>query len=126
MSSIKIVEVNAKNFLSYKELKYIVPNKGIVMIEGVNTDSREYSDSNGAGKSTLFDAIYWALFEKWTRRSQYRAGRVVNDAVGKDCSVAVGLDLMALRMVLLGIARIPTTETICSYMLRVMRAKSTT
>lgn len=93
MSSIKIVEVNAKNFLSYKELKYIVPNKGIVMIEGVNTDSREYSDSNGAGKSTLFDAIYWALFEKWTRRSQYRAGRVVNDAVGKDCSVAVGLDV---------------------------------
>lgn len=91
MSSIKIVGVDAKNFLSYKELRYELPNKGIIMIEGVNTDSKEYSDSNGAGKSTLFDAIYWALFEKWTRRSQYRSGRVVNDSVGRDCSVAVSL-----------------------------------
>jgi len=79
----------AKNFMSFKELDFNIPEVGLHFVSGEVT-GRGMSNSNGAGKSALFEALCFCLYGKTIRG----AGKddVVNRDVGKDCCVAVELE----------------------------------
>jgi len=53
-NSMKITQVFATNFASYKEINFDFSNQGLCLIEG----------PTGSGKSTLCDLIPWALFSR--------------------------------------------------------------
>lgn len=55
----RLISVQAHNFRSYATLDYVVPERGVVLVDGVNEDS---PGSNGSGKSTLLDAIAFGLY----------------------------------------------------------------
>ncbi len=83
----KIDVLIIKNFLGIGHAEINMSKvKGLVLIEGINTDSPT-SASNGAGKSSIYEALYWCLFGK-TKRG-LTADDVVNQFAKKDCSVEV-------------------------------------
>lgn len=82
----KFGDVRIQNFLSIKEAFLNLSNRGLVLIEGVNTDDPS-ARSNGAGKSSIVDALSWCLYGKTARG--VTGGDVVNRQAGKDCRVEV-------------------------------------
>ena len=61
----KIVSVQAKNFRSYPELSWALPESGLFLIDGRNLDTGR---SNMVGKTTLIDSIIYAIYgylPKW-------------------------------------------------------------
>lgn len=60
--SINFQSIRAENFLSYKKLYLNLREKGLVLIQGRNTDRGD--KSNGAGKTSLVQPIPVALFGK--------------------------------------------------------------
>lgn len=77
-----------ENFMSYQGVHQFNLGQGLVVIEGVNTDTLKVS-SNGAGKSSLLYAICWALYGK------VPPGGVKNSIINHGSDVArVQLDLM--------------------------------
>lgn len=81
-----LVNVSARNFMSYGHIDLTLPRYGIVQIDG-QVDENEF-DGNGAGKTALVDLVRWTLFGEFDRG---RADDVVNRNVGKDCMGAVTL-----------------------------------
>lgn len=79
--------IQAQNFMSFKELSAELENQGIVAIEGQNKTNSCFT-SNGAGKSTLLEAFVWGVWGE-TIRPLKSVEDVVNDRVGKDCSVHI-------------------------------------
>jgi DNA repair exonuclease SbcCD ATPase subunit len=79
--------IYAQNFMSFKELIFPLDNQGIVAIEGVNKTNPCFI-SNGAGKSTPMEAFSWGVFGE-TIRELDSVDDVVNEIVGKDCSVYI-------------------------------------
>ncbi len=79
--------IKARNFMSFKELDLNLDNQGIVAIEGINKTNPCFI-SNGAGKSTPMEAFAWGVFGE-TIRTLDSVEEVVNDKVGKDCSVYI-------------------------------------
>lgn len=75
------------NFLSIGHSEITLGDQGFVLVKGRN-QSTDKSKSNGSGKSTIFDAILWAI----TGSTLRGASEVVNDRVGKDCSVTLVFD----------------------------------
>ncbi len=85
----RLLWLNAVDFMSLGHLSLKLENRGLVAIEGRNTDSPAY-DSNGAGKSAIFEAIVWAIYGQTMRDVG------VNDVVrtgGSQCSVQLGFEL---------------------------------
>lgn len=84
---IKLLEIN--NFRVIGEAAIRLDNRGLVLIQGVNLDDKSAS-SNGAGKSTIEDAISWVITGETSRDDG--ADDVVNEKVGKDCSVSMTIE----------------------------------
>ena len=84
-----ILSVSIRNFLIVGQADIDLSNRGLCRIAGENSDDTT-SSSNGAGKSSIIEGLYWALFGE-TLRNIKSADGVVNNRVGKDCSVAVCL-----------------------------------
>lgn len=82
----KILSVEAINFMSFKRLSYSFPDSGLIFVGGEVQDSA-MSSSNGAGKSALFEALCWGLYGKTLRGAA--VGDVVNWAEGRNCFVQV-------------------------------------
>jgi DNA repair exonuclease SbcCD ATPase subunit len=82
----KIGELSASNFLSFRTLNFTVPDSGLHFIGG-EVKGQAMSNSNGAGKSSIPEALCFGLYGKTIRN----AGKddIINRAVGKDCVVAV-------------------------------------
>jgi len=90
----KFLNIQARNFLSFKELDYVLPAVGLYFIGGHVIDGT-MSISNGAGKSALFEALAWGLFGKTIRHTEKAEDRdkVVNRYTGKkNCSVEIILE----------------------------------
>lgn len=85
---IRSVEIN--NFLILREAKVDLHNRGLTRICGENLDDPT-SSSNGSGKSTIIEAVYWALFGDTLRHIRSADG-VINNNVGKNCSVVLNID----------------------------------
>lgn len=83
----KIIAVKAVNFLSFRELEFIIPDAGLIFVGGEVVNGA-MSSSNGAGKSALFEALAWGLFGK-TIRSVKSKDDVMNLDAGMDCVVEV-------------------------------------
>lgn len=79
----KIKKVIIWNFHKIKNLEVLFDNDGITLIIG----------ENGAGKSTIFAAILWCLYGYTDRGSKLVGDSVINPDVGKDCKVAVFMEL---------------------------------
>lgn len=74
---IKLDRLYLQNFFSHKESRInISDKKGLVLIEGKNSDGRY--DSNGSGKSTILEGIVYALSGTTLR------GVGVNDVVNRN------------------------------------------
>lgn len=74
----KLEKVILQNFVSWSgEHSFELNNQGLVFLTG----------PNGAGKSSIFDAIAWALFGRTSK--PLLAEEVVNNLVGKNCSVTL-------------------------------------
>jgi DNA repair exonuclease SbcCD ATPase subunit len=78
----KFTEVVAQNFMSYKELRFNLSNRGLMLILGQNSDS-DAASSNGSGKTSLIDAFTFALWGQTLRG--IASDDIVNRATGKDC-----------------------------------------
>jgi len=76
----------AENFLSFKELTYAFPDRGLHFIGGEKIGS-SIAVSNGAGKSAFTEALCWGLYGKTIRN--FDADDIVNWDAGKDCAVHI-------------------------------------
>ena len=68
---IKLLNIKAKNFMSFEDLDVDLRKGGLYVITGQNDKG---GDSNGAGKSTIFSAICYAMF-----------GRTPKGVSGENC-----------------------------------------
>lgn len=59
--NIKFNNIHIYNFLSYKEAKIDLSNKGYCIIKGKNNNPKDNCLSNGVGKSTIINALCFAL-----------------------------------------------------------------
>lgn len=59
---LKFKKVIAKNFMCFEDIEVDLEKTGLVLLEGINNDSRNL-DSNGAGKSVaIVDTIFYSLY----------------------------------------------------------------
>jgi DNA repair exonuclease SbcCD ATPase subunit len=64
---LEILEVEAKNFLSYEKLGPVnLDKQGVILLEGQMEDDED-SESNGAGKSAVIEAVTYALYGETIR-----------------------------------------------------------
>lgn len=85
----KFLNVRAENFMSFEELDFTFPMRGLYFVGGEIVGGG-MSNSNGAGKSVLFEALCFGLFGKTIRN----AGKddVINWNKKKDCLAEVILE----------------------------------
>lgn len=79
----KLRRVRIENFHRVRGLTIDFDTDGATLIVG----------KNGVGKSTIFAAILWCLFDRSDRGGKVVGDSVVNPDVGKDCRVAVFLQV---------------------------------
>lgn len=85
----KLGVLEVQNFMSIVSATMNFDSKGLVLIQGENSDSEAF-ESNGSGKSTLFsEAPTWTLYGE-TIRGQ-KGDKVVNRTAGKNtrCSLQI-------------------------------------
>lgn len=82
----KILSAKIRNFSAIGEIDVELDDKGLVLIQGANSDDTS-QDSNGSGKSSIPDAICWAFFGE-TAKGQ-SGDKLVNRTAKKDTSVEV-------------------------------------
>lgn len=82
----KFKTLEIQNFLTIKEAKINLADRGLHLIQGVNADDSSAS-SNGAGKSSMVDAICWCLFGLTAR--EVKGDAVVNLGAKKECKVTL-------------------------------------
>ena len=59
---VEFIEVEARNFRSFKSFNLNLVEQGITLVQGKLLGDLESVESNGAGKSSLFSAISWAIY----------------------------------------------------------------
>ena len=84
----ELTGLTIENFLSIGKAFVQLSNRGLVLVQGVNTDDPS-ADSNGSGKSSLVDAIEWVIYGETARGVS--ADKVVNRVAGKDCFVQINI-----------------------------------
>jgi len=82
----RFLQLEAKNFMSFKEFTLSFPPNGLVFVGGEIEDGK-ISSSNGAGKSAVFEALCWGLYGQTLRN--VGKSDVMNWSVGKDCMVEI-------------------------------------
>ena len=90
MSEILFKNLAIENFLSIGEGAITLDSRGLLLIQGVNSDDPS-ANSNGAGKSSVVDSLCWALYGT-TARGKSGDG-VINRFEGKNCRVEVTFTL---------------------------------
>lgn len=85
----QITDVYIQNFLTVKEARLNLAERGLVLIQGVNEDDSS-ADSNGAGKSSIVDAICWCLYGVTAR--DVTGDAVINRNAKKSCLVTVEIE----------------------------------
>lgn len=61
----KLIKVQISNILSIEEAEVTFGDTGLVLVEGYDYDTGR---ANGAGKSSIFNAISFALYDRFPRR----------------------------------------------------------
>lgn len=84
----KILDIEINNFLAITHANIELADRGLVLIQGENQQDSS-AQSNGSGKSSIADALCWALYGVTARGVS--GNEVINDAIGKDCSVVVNI-----------------------------------
>lgn len=94
----KFLELNIQNFLVLTEAKVSLADRGLVLVQGINSADSS-ANSNGSGKSSLADALCWAIYGTTARGETGDA--VVNNKTGKDTRVEVKIldDMVVYRIV---------------------------
>jgi DNA repair exonuclease SbcCD ATPase subunit len=82
----RFINIQAQNFLSYRNLDFIIQNRGLLLILGANQDESAAS-SNGSGKTAVIDTFTWALWGETLRG--IASDDIVNRRIGKDCFARV-------------------------------------
>jgi len=90
VSEILFKSLSIENFLSIGKGKMDLDSRGLLLIQGVNSDDPS-ANSNGAGKSSTVDALCWALFGVTARGLS--GDSVVNRFEGKNCKVEIEFSL---------------------------------
>lgn len=88
----KIKKVTAKNFRSFEDLDWELPNAGLSLLDGKNLDT---GGSNMSGKSSLLDSVFWALYgwlPRWDGPKGGQADAVIRRGE-KSCQVSVELQV---------------------------------
>jgi len=70
----RTISVKAENFRSYESLERKFPNRGLILVEGINLDSG--GGSNGSGKTAFLDAEFWAIYGYLPAWGSLRGGSV--------------------------------------------------
>ena len=85
----KFLELEIQNFMSIEHTKTHLNDRGLVLVQGNNTDSTAFG-SNGAGKSSIFsESIVWALFGETIRG--YKGDDVIHRDKKKDAYVRLSI-----------------------------------
>ena len=86
----KLLKLQATNFMQYKELDIDFTSQGLCLVQGEITDSG-FATSNTAGKTTAFvHAPLWCLFGETL--SGLKADDVINDTENKNCVVTLTVE----------------------------------
>ena len=78
----KINYIEAHNFRSYEHFKFVLDNKGLILIKGQNGNIDERI-SNGSGKSSFIYALLYALYGETPDGA--KGDEVIKNDVGKNC-----------------------------------------
>ena len=84
---IRLLQLSARNYMSYVKFSVVLENKGIVGIGGKVDEIT--ADNNGAGKSGVFESISWCLYGETIRGMS--SDEIVNRGVDKDCEVTLDM-----------------------------------
>lgn len=84
----KFHTLTVNNFLTIREAKINLCDKGLQLVQGSNEDDSSAS-SNGAGKSSLMDSLCWVLHGLTAR--EVKGDAVINLGAKKDCLVSLTL-----------------------------------
>lgn len=84
----KILNVEIENYMSIPKASVDLSNRGLVLIQGENSDSDSLG-SNGSGKTNLLTSISWCLFGKTPKG---KGDDVVNKQAKKNCRVVVTIE----------------------------------
>lgn len=84
-----INNVAIRNFLALKKMDISLDKRGLIAIQGENSDDTSAS-SNGAGKSSFADAICWGLYGTTARG--LKGDDVINNKEKKNCSVIIDFE----------------------------------
>ena len=87
---IKFTNIEASNFLSYKELDFDLTNQGLTLIEGIS--DVDGFNANGCGKTVLLNTAVYALFGRLGQQTGIGSDDVVNRQVGKNTRVVLEFD----------------------------------
>jgi len=85
----KFLSAHIENFLTVASGTVKLADRGLNLIQGVNSDD-DSASSNGAGKSSIVDAICWCLYGVTARG--VKGDSVVNLKAKKNTSVIVALE----------------------------------
>jgi len=88
LKMIKFQKIKAKNFLSYKDLDFEIPESGLFFVKG----------DNGAGKSGIFEALCFGLYGKTIRGDSGDAVVRNGRKKGESCSVKINLSVDAVEI----------------------------
>lgn len=86
---IKLIMIEAANFMSFETLKVSLEDVGLCLVGGRNLDE---NDSNGSGKTTILSAVTWALFGRTI--DGLKADSVLSWQNPKDCYARIWLTAM--------------------------------
>ncbi|MDC9581920.1 AAA family ATPase [Xenorhabdus sp. PR6a] len=82
----KFIKMTAENFMRIAEAKVELNDRGLILIQGKNTDDTS-ANSNGSGKSTLMNALCWGLYGETA--NGLKADDVLSTDHEKNCRVAI-------------------------------------
>ena len=87
---IRILKIQAQNFLSLGSVSLDIGNRGLTIIDGINEDSLNF-DNNGSGKSSIVEAIVYSLYGKTIRGIS--DDTLINREIGKKLEVTIELEV---------------------------------
>lgn len=85
----KFLSLKVENFMALAEAEVELSDRGLVLIQGVNTDDTSAS-SNGAGKSTLMNSLMWCIYGETSHGA--KGDDVLSTGNEKNCRVQVTIE----------------------------------